>query len=117
METVALHHNRPLRIAGTTTIECLAGQVWLTVSGGGDTFLRPGERYALTWPEMALVEALGSGGARIVLHAPAPFWRRVDRSPSRRNRLLPAVLSSLHELLVRSLRTVRRFRRRNPLAG
>lgn len=117
METVALHHNRPLRIAGTTTIECLAGQVWLTVSNGGDTFLHPGERYALAWPEMALVEALGRGGARLALHAPAPCWRGAGGSPSRQNRLLPAVLSSLHEFLMRKLRTVRRPRRRDPVAG
>lgn len=108
-QELKLQYNRPVRIAGTTTIECVAGRVWLTRTGGaGDLFLRPGERLTLEWPDMVLAEALGaaSGGARLVLHRPVSLWRRALE----RARL---VLSSMNE----RMRALRRVGRRGPLAG
>lgn len=105
MNMITLHHNRPVRIAGAARIECVAGVVWLTRTGGtGDVFLRAGEVYALGRHDVALAEALG--GARI----------RLLRAPSRWFRVLAAatgVLSSWHE----RMRTLRFDRRRTPLAG
>ena len=44
MNLLTLQHNRPLRIAGATRIECVAGTVWLTRTGGAsDVFLRAGD--------------------------------------------------------------------------
>lgn len=104
-QTIALQHNRPLRIAGPTRIECRAGRLWLTQTGGaGDVFLRAGDSYHLDWPEMVLVEALGS--AHIVLQAPPSRLRHLRRA----GRFL---LSSLHELM----RAMRGSRRHRPLAG
>ncbi|MDP1652223.1 MAG: DUF2917 domain-containing protein [Rhodocyclaceae bacterium] len=109
MNAITLQHNRPLRIAGTTRIECVAGRVWLTHTGmAGDVFLRAGDSYALDWPDMVLVEALGAAPseAQIVLHAaPAIGWRIIAVGA--------AVLSSMHE----RMRAVRLTRRRTPLAG
>lgn len=108
-QEITLQFNRPLRIAGTTTIECVAGRVWLTRSDmPGDIFLRPGECHVLTWPEMALVEALGAqrDTARIVLHAP-------PASRSYLRRILRFLLSCLHE----RMRALRGIGRRGPLAG
>lgn len=110
---ILLQHNRPVRIAGTLRIECVAGRVWLTVAEHAvDVFLRPGESYALEWPEMALVEALDRGrggaaaGARIALHVrPSAWCRLIDRAA--------VVLSSLHE----RMRALRQPRRGDPLAG
>jgi hypothetical protein len=64
---IELGHNRPLRVTcAGTTVECVAGTIWITSSGmAGDLFLRAGERYRLP-SGIALVEALGA--ARIVLH-------------------------------------------------
>lgn len=108
MNLLTLQHNRPLRIAGALRIECVAGTVWLTRTGGaGDVFLRAGEAYALGRHDVALAEALG--GARI----------RLLRAPSRWCRVLAAatgVLSSWHERM-RTLRVVRWTGRRTPLAG
>jgi hypothetical protein len=105
MNAITLQHNRPLRIAGTTRIECIAGRVWLTQTGmAGDVFLHAGDSYALDWPDMALVEALGE--ARIILHVAPVAWRRFFAAGA-------AVLSSLHE----RMRAVRLTRRRTPLAG
>jgi len=105
MNMIALQHNRPVRIAGAVRIECVAGVVWLTRTGGaGDVFLRAGEAYALGGHDVALAEALG--GARIrLLRAPAR-WRGVLAAAA-------GVLSSLHE----RMRTLRFDRRRTPLAG
>lgn len=108
MNRITLQHNRPLRIAGATRIECVAGTVWLTRTGvsedGGDLFLHAGDTCVLGWPDEALVEALGQ--AQIRLHrVPAPWRRMLARGA--------AVLSSWHE----RLRTVRFDRRRTPLAG
>lgn len=111
METreIRLSHNRPLRIAGTLTFECVAGRVWLTRQGmPADVFLHPGDRHALDWPDSALVEALGE--ARIVLRIPSSPWRDSLRRFCRAARFL---LSSPHEWM----RALRGSRRRNPLAG
>jgi hypothetical protein len=108
MNMLTLEHNRPVRIAGSTRIECVAGRVWLTRTGGAgassDIFLRAGDAYQLAWPESALVEALGQ--ARIMLHAEPSTGRRLIA-------LVAGVLSSLHE----RMRTLRLMRRRTPLAG
>lgn len=77
-EDIRLRYNRPLRVAGTTRIECVAGKVWLTVTGAaGDVFLHPGESFTVEWPDMALTEALGeeAGGAHVRLHPPRRWWR------------------------------------------
>jgi hypothetical protein len=104
-QTIALQHNRPLRIAGPTRIECRAGRLWLTQTGGaGDVFLRAGDSYRLDWPEMVLVEGLGPAG--IVLHAPPSRLRHLRRA----GRFL---LSCLHELM----RALRRSRWQRPVAG
>ncbi len=104
-QAIALQHNRPLRIAGPTRIECRAGRVWLTQAhGAGDVFLRVGDSYRLDWGGMVLVEALGS--AHIVLQAPPSRLRHLRRA----GRFL---LSSLHELM----RALRWARRRGSLAG
>jgi hypothetical protein len=105
MNMLTLEHNRPVRIAGSTRIECVAGRVWLTQTGvAGDVFLWTGDSYTLDWPDMALVEALGE--ARIILHVAPAAWRRLITTGV-------AVLSSLHE----RMRTLRLMRRRTPLAG
>ena len=108
-QEIGLHYNRPVRIAGTVTLECVAGCVWLTRTGGaGDVFLHPGDRYALEWPDMVLVEALQekAGGARLALHtSPSALWHL--------RRAMRFLLSCLHECM----RALRRCRRRNPLAG
>lgn len=104
MNAITLLHNRPLRIAGTVRIECVAGRIWLTQTGkAGDVFLRAGDSYALDWPDMALAEALGE--ARIVLYAAPSAWRRILAVGA-------AVLSSSHE----RMRAMRLGRRRDPLA-
>jgi hypothetical protein len=105
MNMLTLEHNRPVRIPGPMRIECVAGRVWLTQTGGaGDVFLRAGDAYELAWPECALVEALGQ--ARITLHAAPTVGRRLFA-------LVAGVLSSLHE----RMRTLRLMRRRTSLAG
>lgn len=107
---ISLQHNRPLRIAGGTRVECIAGQVWLTSTGqAGDVFLHAGERFTVDGHGLALIEALGT--ARVVLHPPAlPLlrWMRAIAIPKSW-----FLLSSLHE----RMRTVRFPRWRNPLAG
>jgi hypothetical protein len=101
MEILTLHHNRPLRVAGTPVVECLDGCVWITsAAGAGDVFLRAGERHRLAGG-LSLVEALGMARVRVL------------SAPSRRRRLLSAVLSSSHEFM----RAVRHPGRRHPLAG
>ncbi len=105
MKMLALEHNRPAWVSGATRIECVAGRVWLTHGdGSGDVFLRSGDVYVLSWPERALVEALGE--ARIALHAEPGTWRRLLARGA-------GVLSSLHE----RMRTLRFERRRGSLAG
>lgn len=102
---ITLQHNRPLRIAGTTRIECIAGVVWLTQTGmAADVFLRAGGSYALDWPDMVLAEGIGE--AQVILHADPGVWRRILDGAT-------GVLSLFHE----RLRTVRHTRRRTPLAG
>ncbi len=108
MNMITLQHNRPLRIAGATRIECVSGTVWLTrtgaIGGTGDIFLRAGDACVLKGWDEALIEALGQ--AQIRLHRlPAPWRRMLVRGA--------AVLSSLHE----RMRTVRFSGRRTPLAG
>jgi hypothetical protein len=108
-EEILLQHNRPVRIAGTVTLECVAGRVWLTRGGGaGDILLSPGDRHVLDWPDMALVEALGAraGGARLLLHIPPTPLQRL-RGGGR------FLLSFLHECM----RALRNVWRRGPLAG
>lgn len=106
---ITLHHNRPQRIAGTATLECLAGRVWLTrTDAAGDVFLHAGDRYAFDWPDMVLVEALGrpDATARLLLRRPLPLPRRLWGWAG-------LVLSSMHE----RMRALRRVGRRGPLAG
>lgn len=95
---ILLQHNCPLRIeGGGTTLECVAGTVWLTNAlTAGDVFLRPGERHRLA-AGLTLIEALGT--ASIVLHPRASRWQRII-SAARSSFLL----SSLHE------HTLRRWR-------
>ena len=105
MSLLTLQHNRPLRIAGATRIECVTGTVWLTRTGGaGDVFLHAGDGYVLQESEEALVEALGQAQIRLQ-RAPAPWRRMLARAA--------AVLSSKNE----RMRTVRLPGRRTPLAG
>ena len=108
MNLITLQHNRPLRIAGATRIECIAGTAWLTRTGarenGGDIFLRAGDDCVLAGSDEALVEALGHARIR-VSPLPAPWRRSLAR--------VMAVLSSMHE----RMRTVRFPGRRTPLAG
>lgn len=102
---IALQHNRPLRIAGTTTIECIEGRVWLTATGMScDVFLQAGDAYALDWPDMVLVEALGA--ACLKLHAPPSRFRHLRRA-------WRFLLSCPHEFM----RALRGSRRRSPLGG
>lgn len=105
MKMLALEHNRPVWITGTTRIECVAGRVWLTrTNGSGDVFLRAGDAYALDGSDRVLAEALGQ--ARITLQtAPATGRRLFAR--------VVGVLSSLYE----RMRTLRFEGRRTPLAG
>lgn len=105
MNLLTLQHNRPLRIAGATRIECVAGTVWLTRTGGaGDVFLRAGDVCNLAGLDEALVEALGHAQIRLQ-RVPSPWRRMLARGA--------AVLSSFHE----RMRTVRFPGRRTPLAG
>jgi hypothetical protein len=105
MKMISLHHNCPVRLAGPLRIECVAGIVWLTHTGGaGDLFLRAGDRVTLARGEAALGEALG--GACVTLYP-------VPTVSARGVRALAAVLSWAHE----RMRTLHIPWRRTPVAG
>ena len=105
MHIIPLENNHPVWIAGALRMECVAGRVWLTRTGGaGDLFLRAGEVIILAPADRVLAEGLGT--ARIALHPQPAAWRHALAG-------MAGVLSSWHE----RVRTVRFTRRRTPLAG
>jgi len=105
MNMITLHHNCPVRLVGPLRIECVAGIVWLTRTGGaGDIFLHAGECLMLRRGESALGEALRA--ASVALYPAPTAWTWGVRA-------LAAVLSWAHE----HVRTLRIPRRRTPVAG
>jgi hypothetical protein len=105
MNMITLHHNCPVRLVGPLRIECVAGIVWLTRTGGaGDIFLQAGESLLLRRGESALGEALR--GANVALYPAPTLWAWGTSA-------LAAVLSWAHE----HVRTLRISRRRTPVAG
>lgn len=105
MNTIILHHQCPVRLAGPLRIECVSGIVWLTITGGaGDLFLRAGDHLMLPGGAAALAEALGA--ARVDVHPAPSLWARGVRACA-------AMLSWAHE----RVRIVPLPWRRTPVAG
>lgn len=70
---LCLRHGQPLRLvrAAGVRVDCLAGNVWITVAGEpADVFLMAGGSYRIQGQGLALIESIGDGRIRLAL-APA----------------------------------------------
>jgi alkanesulfonate monooxygenase SsuD/methylene tetrahydromethanopterin reductase-like flavin-dependent oxidoreductase (luciferase family) len=65
---LCLRHGQPLRLARAAgvRVDCLAGQIWITVTGEpADHFLQPGQSYRISDQGLALIESIGEGRVRL----------------------------------------------------
>ena len=65
---LCLAHNTPVRLrrAKGVRVTCTQGLLWLTVEGeAGDIFLAPGDSYLIRGRGLGLLEAVGTGRARL----------------------------------------------------
>lgn len=71
---LCLRHGEPLRLARASglRINCLAGNIWITVAGEpADVFLMPGQSYRIKGQGLALIESIGAGRVRLEMARPA----------------------------------------------
>lgn len=74
---LCLRHGDPLRLvrAAGLRIECLAGEIWITVAGeAADIFLMAGDSYRIAGQGLALIESIGDGRVRLAMARPASGW-------------------------------------------
>ena len=76
---LCLRHGMPLRLvrAAGLRIDCLAGNIWITVAGeAADIFLMAGDSYRITGQGLALIESIGNGQVRLAMARPPGGWMR-----------------------------------------
>lgn len=71
---LCLRHGQPLRLARASgvRVDCLAGNIWITVAGEpADVFLMAGRSYRIEGRGLALIESIGEGRVRLTVPRPA----------------------------------------------
>lgn len=72
---LCLAGNTPIRLRSAKGVRviCTAGRLWLTVEGeAGDILLAPGDSHLIRGRGLALLEAIGSGRARLARSVTRP---------------------------------------------